>query len=92
MDVERIAARLFEQARSAGQSSLPVDADTPVAAVRSHVRILARAEGVRIRTGMVGANVLAVVRADAALWSDSTATMREKLATPLHADGLREKP
>jgi hypothetical protein len=52
--------------------------DDDVARVRSAIRAIARKEGIRIRTAVMG-DVLVVVRADAAIWSDTTQMMRHKL-------------
>lgn len=43
------------------------------------VPALARAARVRIRTGIIDGSVLGVVRADAAVWGEPEAVMREKL-------------
>jgi hypothetical protein len=50
-----------------------------VSALRAEIRRLARAEGIRIRTGLLDGDVLAVIMADAALWGEDAATMRGKL-------------
>lgn len=76
-----LAHALFARAQAHGQAVVRCDASVSVDRVRARVRALARDAAVPVRTGMIG-DVLAVARADAALWSDDTATMRTKLAAP----------
>lgn len=73
-----LAEQLFARAVRDEQTAHRVEPTDDVAAVRAEVRRLAREAGVHIRTGLLD-DVLVVARADAALWHDSTAVMREKL-------------
>ncbi|UAJ80275.1 hypothetical protein IT072_04295 [Leifsonia sp. ZF2019] len=73
-----LAARLFAEAEAAGQAAHRVQPGDEVGEVRALVRRSARRRGVRIRTGLIE-DTLVVVRADAALWDESSRTMREKL-------------
>ncbi|MFJ4159796.1 hypothetical protein [Microbacterium testaceum] len=76
-----LASRLLDRAVAHGQAVVRCDASTPSDDVREHVRALARAQGLRVRTGMLD-DVLVVARADADLWNDDTPTMRAKLTAP----------
>jgi hypothetical protein len=76
---ERLAARIWAEARSAEQCVRPVPDDVLAAEVRRRVRRLAAADGVRVRTARIGDSVV-VVRLDAAVWTQDAATMRRKLA------------
>ncbi|MDN4613830.1 hypothetical protein P5G50_05130 [Leifsonia sp. F6_8S_P_1B] len=78
MDPHDLAAGLLDRAVADQQASHRVGAGIDVPAVRAEVRRLARERGVRIRTGIVG-DALVVVRADADLWHEPVAVMREKL-------------
>ncbi len=78
MDATRLAAEMMAQCVGEGQASRTVASDADAAALRSVLRESARASGVRIRTARVGGAVV-VVRTDAALWGEDTATMRSKL-------------
>jgi hypothetical protein len=96
MDVQELAARVLNQADVTGQSAVRTDSSTPIGELRSEIRRIARARGLRIRTGMLhghghghgdgdgdgDGDVLVVVRVDAALWDEPTAIMRQKLAAP----------
>jgi hypothetical protein len=79
--VRLLAQELLDEALRDEQAARRTDAQTDVAAVRAEVRRLARARGVRIRTGMVD-DAIVVILADARLWKESAGVMREKL-TPL---------
>ncbi|MEH3154623.1 MAG: hypothetical protein PGN29_04515 [Gordonia paraffinivorans] len=81
MDVDAVSAALLRTAIRDQQASRRMDPGDPVAELRATVRALARAGGVRIRTGMVD-DVLVVVRADADVWHESASQMREKLVPP----------
>ena len=81
MDSETRAQALLEAAIETEQSSHRVQPGDDVAAIRRAVRELARTRGVHIRTGVVG-DALVVIRADAQLWNESAAVMKEKLAAP----------
>ncbi|WP_150955014.1 hypothetical protein [Microbacterium testaceum] len=76
-----LAAQLYVRAVARGQAVVRCDASTPVADIRESVRARAKADGIRVRTGMMQ-DVLVVARADADLWSDDTPTMRAKLTAP----------
>ena len=76
--IRDLAARLFAEAQTTGQVAHRVQPGEDVREVRALVRRMARDQGVRIRTGMID-DALVVVRADAALWDESSRTMREKL-------------
>jgi hypothetical protein len=73
-----LATRLFARAVREEQASHRLHTGEDAAAIRQHVRRLARDAGVRIRTGLVEDSVV-VIRADAALWDESAAVMRAKL-------------
>ncbi len=75
------AAELWLDARDHEQAARWVESDADAARIRARVRALARAEGIRVRTARYDGKVV-VVRLDAALWQQSTATMREKLTPP----------
>lgn len=77
-EAERLASRLLDRAREREQSAHLLGEDDDPELIRREVRRLARARGMRIRTGLVD-GTLVVIRADAALWNESTAVMREKL-------------
>ena len=81
MDVEAVAGELMDRATERGQAVVRTDESTPLDELRASVRRLARERGIRVRTGMTG-GVLAVALADAAIWDDSAAVMRVKLAAP----------
>ncbi|MGH1549650.1 hypothetical protein ACRAWB_10955 [Leifsonia poae] len=78
MDAKRLAGTMLETAVAEQQAAHRIAPGDDVPAVRAEVRRLARERGVRIRTGIVG-DALVVVRADAEVWHESTATMRRKL-------------
>jgi len=78
LDVPNLARQLFELASANEQVAHRIRASDNVAETRSAIRVLAREKGIRIRTAVMG-DVLVVVRADAAVWSESTQTMRAKL-------------
>lgn len=77
--VERTAQALWRQALHEEQAARTIPDDREAVAVRKRVRELARAAGVGVRTARLGATVV-VVRVDAAVWHESAATMRRKLA------------
>ncbi|MEN0084650.1 MAG: hypothetical protein AAGC66_07770 [Leifsonia sp.] len=81
MDPHAIAAELLDRAVHDQQAVMRCDLSTPIEAIRAEVRRLARDRSIAIRTGMIG-EVLAVVKADASLWSQPVSTMRAKLAAP----------
>ncbi|QIG43349.1 hypothetical protein G5V58_11750 [Nocardioides anomalus] len=81
---EPLAVALWEQARDHEQAVRRVPDDDVARDVRARVRALAAGSGVRIRTARIDDTVV-VVRLDAAVWDDDTATMRRKLGLP--ADG-----
>ena len=75
---QNLARRLFETARQEEQTTQPLSEIDDVDAVRAEVRRLAREAGVQIRTGILEER-LVVLRADARVWHEDTATMRAKL-------------
>ncbi|WP_158862480.1 hypothetical protein [Leifsonia sp. AG29] len=75
---EELARRLFESARREEQTTEPLSAIGDLDAVRAEIRRLAREAGVQIRTGILEER-LVVLRADARVWHEDTATMRAKL-------------
>ncbi|NYJ76508.1 hypothetical protein [Allobranchiibius huperziae] len=80
-DTADLAEQLVHRALAKGQCAMRCDDSIDVEALRKAVRKLARERGVRIRTGMLD-QALVVIRADAALWDQSAAVMREKLIAP----------
>ena len=78
MDPHALAHDLFRRAELEEQTAHRLDSGDDVEAVRQQVRRLARERGIGIRTAVMG-DVLVVVRADAAIWAEPAATMREKL-------------
>ncbi|WP_375386824.1 hypothetical protein [uncultured Amnibacterium sp.] len=83
-EAEQLAQRMWATARSEEQCVRVVPDDALASEVRAGVRRLARADRVPVRTARLDATVV-VVRLDAAVWRESTATMRRKLAPA--ADG-----
>lgn len=81
MSPEELAAVLLDEAVEQEQATRRIRSNDDAAAVRAIVRRLARQRGVRIRTARIDETV-AVVRTDAAIWTDDAATMRAKLAPP----------
>lgn len=81
MDTAALAAQLLADCVADEQAVRRVPSDPEAAAVRREVRRLARSGDVRIRTARVG-DTVAVVRTDARIWQDDTATMRRKLTPP----------
>lgn len=81
MDIDGVVNELLDRAAVAGQAVVRLEGDAPVPELRSAIRSAARERGMSIRTAMLD-DVLAVVRADAPLWTESTATMRDELAAP----------
>jgi hypothetical protein len=81
VDTAALAAQLLAECREREQSARTVTDDGDAAAVREEVRRLAAAAGLRIRTARMGSAVV-VVRLDAAVWHEDTATMRRKLSPP----------
>jgi len=73
-----LARDLLERACADEQAVFRCDASTPVEDIRRLIREGARRSGIHIRTGMVD-DTLVVIRADAALWNESTAVMKRKL-------------
>ncbi|CAN5339722.1 hypothetical protein BH11ACT3_BH11ACT3_20190 [soil metagenome] len=78
MSAEDLASSLLQKAIEREQVAHRIRSDDDVEAIREAVRQGARARDVRIRTAVID-DVLVVVLADAAIWDDTTATMREKL-------------
>jgi hypothetical protein len=79
---------MLDRARANGHAVMRCDDSTPVGAIRTEIRRLARTEQVSIRTGMVD-DVLAVVPADADLWRQPVARMRTELRAPTAANVVR---
>ncbi|WP_375399377.1 hypothetical protein [uncultured Amnibacterium sp.] len=84
MTPERLAAAMLAETIEQQQSVRRVRSDEDASVVRKTARQLAREQGVRIRTARL-VDTVVVVRADAAIWTDDTATMRMKL-TPSMGD------
>lgn len=82
-----LAQALFARAQQEGQAVVRCGPETPDDDVRARVRALARAAGVKVRTGIVDGAVV-VARTDAGLWTDDAATMRAKLAAPSEPDRI----
>ncbi|WP_439593033.1 hypothetical protein [Microbacterium sp.] len=74
-----IAERLLACAVADGQCAHGIQPSDDVSEIRAEIRRLAKAKGIRIRTGIVDASILAVATADSALWHDSVPVMRAKL-------------
>jgi hypothetical protein len=75
---EELATDMWAVARSEEQCARVIPDEQLAAAVRSHVRSFAQQDGVKIRTARLDDTVV-VVRLDAKIWTDDTATMRRKL-------------
>lgn len=84
METSALAQQLLEECVRDEQAAWVVPSIDDALDLRAELRRLARAEGLRIRTARV-ADIVVVVRLDAAVWSESAAQMREKL-TPRHRD------
>ena len=56
-----------------------IESEDDATRVRLELRKLARRDGVHMRTARIGDTVV-VVRLDAAVWNEDTATMRRKLS------------
>lgn len=78
-EAERLAMQIWSIARTQEQCTRLVPDESIASEVRERVRRLALQEGVKIRTARLGDTVV-VVRLDAQVWNDDTATMRRKLA------------
>ena len=76
-----LAAEMLEQCFSVGQSARRVADDTEAQDLRAALRRAARLRQLRIRTARIDDTVV-LVRVDADLWTDDTATMRAKLTPP----------
>lgn len=77
-EAERLAARIWAEARDEEQCVQPVPDDALAAEVRRRVRLLAAADRLKVRTARLG-DAVVVVRLDAAVWGQDAATMRRKL-------------
>lgn len=73
-----LADLLFRSAVADQQAAHRITGRDDVSAIRQEVRRRARTDGVRVRTGIVGGD-LVVILADADLWAEPAAVMREKL-------------
>lgn len=80
-EVEAFADELWARARDAEQSVGRVASDEDAERVRARVRRLAAAAGIAVRTARHDDTVV-VVRLDAAVWQESSASMRAKLTPP----------
>ena len=78
MNASDLARQLFELALANEQAAYRIRTYDDVAEARSVIRAMARKNGIRIRTAVMG-DVLVVVRAEAAIWTESTQTMKDKL-------------
>ena len=78
MTPKRLAAVMLDEAVRREQSARTVRSEGDAEVVRATLRRLARERSVRIRTARM-ADTVVVVLADAAIWTDDTATMRAKL-------------
>ncbi|WP_025155811.1 hypothetical protein [Leifsonia aquatica] len=76
-----LAASLLRRAEADQHAAHRLGGADDVSAIRREVRRRARANGTRIRTGIVD-GTLVVILADADLWAESAAVMREKLRPP----------
>ena len=81
VSITTLAAQMLMQCITDGQSARRVSTDADAETLRRALRQAARAQHVRIRTARIDEAVV-VVRTDAALWNDNTATMRAKLTLP----------
>lgn len=81
MDAQDLAAKMMAECAGDGQSARTVVADADAAALRQALRESARAGQIRIRTARMDTAVV-VVRVDADLWNQDSATMRAKLTPP----------
>lgn len=77
-DWELLAEQLLEDAIADEQAVYELGPGEDPAVLRGHVRALARQRRMKIRTGIIE-GVVAVVLADAALWSQPAHVMRQKL-------------
>lgn len=80
MEEQGVAALMLAECAARGQSARRV-ADPEADGLRAELRVLARAQRMRIRTARID-DVVVVARLDAQLWSDDAATMRTKLRPP----------
>lgn len=80
-DFNVLAEELLAEAVTTEQAVYELQLDDDPAALRAHIRLLARYRGVKIRTGTV-ADTVVVILVDAALWSQPAQVMRDKLSIP----------
>jgi|GEM_PF-1998758 len=73
-----VASQMLNECVAAGQSTCSVD-PSDVGALRAELRRLAKDMGLKVRTADLGDGLVAIVRVNAAIWNDDTATMRRKL-------------
>lgn len=76
-----LAERMFESCARDQQCARRVPDDVEAEALRARLRVLAREQGLRIRTARIE-DAVVVVLADADVWHEDAATMRRKLAPP----------
>jgi hypothetical protein len=76
--LDALAEQMFDETAEDGQSARRVVEDAEAQRLRTLLRDLGRARGVRLRTARIDQTV-AVARLDAAVWQDDQATMRAKL-------------
>lgn len=74
----QLAMKMWSITRSQQQCALVVPDDGIAREVRERVRRLALADGIKVRTARLGDSVV-IVRLDAQIWTEDTATMRRKL-------------
>ena len=79
MSTDDLAESLLDAAVDDEQVAHRIVPSDDVPSIRAAVRRLARSKGVMIRTAVID-GVLVVVRADAKVWTDTTAEMRRKLS------------
>jgi hypothetical protein len=81
VDPHELALTMLDEACAVGQSARRIVDGLDVLDLRRLIRAEARRRGVRIRTGIVDDVVVAVL-ADADLWTQPAAVMRERLRPP----------
>lgn len=74
-----LAEKLLAQAVAEGQCAHRIAADDDVPALRAEIRRLARAQNIRIRSGIIDESIVAVATIESPLWREPTAIMRQKL-------------
>lgn len=82
MDLPTLAETMLAECERDGQSARSVDDDGDAQALRALLRLDTRDGPMRIRTARMD-DIVVVVRTDADLWNEDTATMRRKLRPSL---------